>query len=294
MIQIHQLNKYLGTKEVLSDITWQLDHGKVYGLVGPNGAGKSTLLRLLAGIYQPDQGSILLDDQPIYENAFNKQRIAFVSDDPFFLHRATISQLADFYRIHYPSFREDIYQKLIFEFRLDPHQRINTFSKGMKRQAAIIVAISIGADYLLLDEAFDGLDPVMRLTLKQIISDEIINRNLTVIISSHNIRELEDIADEIALIQNGKLNICASIDTLRDTYHKYQLAFKEEVPVGCFAKLDTIYMNCSQKFITLIIKGDASVLTRQLYKTEPLLLEELPISMEEIMVYEMKENGYGK
>ncbi|MDD2592276.1 MAG: ABC transporter ATP-binding protein, partial [Erysipelotrichaceae bacterium] len=191
----------------------------------------------------------------------------------------------------YPNFNNELYHKMLAIFKLDQKAKINTFSKGMRRQVSLILAFSTGFKYLLLDEAFDGLDPVMRLALKRMISDEIINKQICVIISSHNIRELEDIADEIVLIQNGNINLSGDVDTIRKTYHKYQMAFALNIDESYFADIDYTEIDINSKFITIITKNDNK---DALSALNPLIIEELPMSLEEIFVYHMKEQGYGQ
>ncbi len=291
MIQIENVSKKLDTKVVLDKLDWRIADSKVHGLVGPNGSGKSTLLRLIAGIYQADQGSITIESQPVFENPDIKANIMYVADDPFFLHQSTLNDMRDFYQTFYPSFNNDIYDSLLKLFLLDANAKITTFSKGMRRQAALILAFATTPKYLLLDEAFDGLDPVMRLSLKRIISDEIINKQMTVIISSHNIRELEDICDEIVLIQNGIINLGGVVDELHKAFHKYQMAFSEVVNESLFSNISYADIMINSKFVTLITQKDNS---QELQKLNPLLLEEVAMNLEEIFVYQMKEHGYGK
>ena len=291
MIQLQNVNKKLDTKIVLQNLNWNINAGKVHGLVGPNGSGKSTILRLIAGIYEVDSGNVTIDAQPIFENPHLKKQIMFVSDDPFFLHQATLDEMMIFYQSFYQSFNKEIYDKLIKLFLLDTNVKINTFSKGMRRQASLILAFSTAPKYILLDEAFDGLDPVMRLALKRIITDEILTNQMTVIISSHNIRELEDICDEIVLIQNGEINLSGDVDTIHKAYHKYQMAFASNVEQNLFDKYNPTDIEVNSKFVTIITKEDHY---QSLNKLNPLILEEIPMNLEEIFVYKMKEQGYGK
>ena len=193
----------------------------------------------------------------------------FVSDDSFFLHQATLDEMMIFYQSFYQSFNKEIYDKLIKLFLLDTNVKINTFSKGMRRQASLILAFSTAPKYILLDEAFDGLDPVMRLALKRIITDEILTNQMTVIISSHNIRELEDICDEIVLIQNGEINLSGDVDTIHKAYHKYQMAFASNVEQNLFDKYNPTDIEVNSKFVTIITKEDHY---QSLNKLNPLIL----------------------
>ena len=195
MIQLKQVSKSFDNTLVLDQVDWFVKKGSVFGLVGPNGAGKSTILRLISGVITPELGVVTLDDENVYDNPQVKQRILFLSDDPFYLNQANIEEMKEFYKIFYPSFNESMYQRLLNNFPVPTNKKINDFSKGMKRQVGLILALSVNPDVLLLDESFDGLDPVMRLTLKRFIAQEMTSREMTVVISSHNLRELEDICE---------------------------------------------------------------------------------------------------
>jgi len=292
MIQIQNVNKKLNTKIIFKDLNWKLTNGKVYGLVGPNGTGKSTLLRMIAGVYQVDSGLITIDSKPVYENPETKKELLFISDDPFFFAQANVDEMKDFYQLFYPNFDNTLYKQLSELFLIDLKARIDTFSKGMRRQASLILALAAKPKYLILDEAFDGLDPVMRLALKGLISDNIINNQMTVLISSHNIRELEDICDEIALIQNGVISLNGDIDTIRNSYHKYQLAFNATMQVEQFSTISYVNIEINSKFVIIIIKNESDL--HLLEALKPLIIEEVSMSLEEIFVYEMKEHGYGR
>ncbi len=294
MIHLSHITKSFDGKKVLADVNWEIPQGSIYGLVGPNGAGKSTLLRLLSGVIKPDSGSITIANQIVYNNPVIKKRILFVPDDPFFLTQSTLKEMRKFYQIFYPSFNESMYYKLLTNFPINENERINTFSKGMKRQACVILALSICPDVLLLDEAFDGLDPVMRLTLKRILSDEILNRQLTVVISSHNLRELEDICDRIALVSNFTIEISGEVETIRGDYHKIQIGYKHPVDLAVFEVLRPLHLEQRGNVITVVVKGDATAIKEVIEKTEPVLIDEIPITMEEVFVYEMEGQGYGQ
>lgn len=294
MIEIRDLSKHFDTKPVLNQVRWDVPKASIYGLVGPNGAGKSTLLRLIAGVLKPDEGQITVDGKDVYDNPLIKKRILFVSDDPFFLPQSTIKEMRSFYEIFYPSFNDALYYKLLQLFRLDEKARIQDFSKGMKRQAGVILALSVNPDVLLLDEAFDGLDPVMRLTLKRILADELINRQMTVVISSHNLRELEDICDRIAMLNEHTITIQDEIENIRTQYHKLQIGYTQAQDDAFFKGLNTLHLEKRGNVYMLVLKGDASTTLEAIKATHPALLEEIPITMEEVFVYEMEGQGYGQ
>ena len=293
MISLKNINKHFDTKQVLEQINWDIPKASIYGLVGPNGAGKSTLLRIISGVLKADEGTVLVNGVDVYDNPSIKKHILFVSDDPFFLPQSTIKEMRQFYELFYPSFNDSMYHSLLKKFGLSDTDKISDFSKGMKRQASIILALSCSPDILLLDEAFDGLDPVMRLNLKRIIANELMNREMTVIISSHNLRELEDICDRIALLNNHTITIQDEIESIRNQYHKIQLAYTNPIDDNVLHDLDPMYFDKRGNVYMIVLKGDLEDKMKQIKETQPVLCEEIPITMEEVFVYEMEANGYG-
>ncbi|MGB7595247.1 MAG: ABC transporter ATP-binding protein [Erysipelotrichaceae bacterium] len=294
MIQLSHVSKSFDTKKVLVDVNWNVPQGSIFGLVGPNGAGKSTLLRLISGVLLPDKGDISVAGQNVYNSPTVKRKILFVPEDPYFLPQSTLREMRKFYEIFYPSFKESMYRKLLHNFPINENEKIGTFSKGMKRQANIILALSIMPEVLLLDEAFDGLDPVMRLTLKRILTDQLLERKFTVVISSHNLRELEDICDRIALITDCTIGLNDEVETLRTLYHKFQIGYTKLPEEEVFAGFHPMHLEVRGNVATLVIKGESNELIKQLTATQPVLLDEIPITMEEIFVYEMEGKGYGQ
>ncbi len=293
MINLKNINKQFDEKAVLENINWKVPKASIYGLVGPNGAGKSTLLRIISGVLKADEGTVLVNGVDVYDNPSIKKHILFVSDDPFFLPQSTIKEMRQFYELFYPSFNDSMYHSLLKKFGLSDTDKISDFSKGMKRQASIILALSCSPDILLLDEAFDGLDPVMRLNLKRIIANELMNREMTVIISSHNLRELEDICDRIALLNNHTITIQDEIESIRNQYHKIQLAYTNPIDDNVLHDLDPMYFDKRGNVYMIVLKGDLEDKMKQIKETQPVLCEEIPITMEEVFVYEMEANGYG-
>ena len=293
MINLKNINKHFDDKQVLEHINWDVPKASIYGLVGPNGAGKSTLLRIISGVLKADEGTVLVNGVDVYDNPSIKKHILFVSDDPFFLPQSSIKEMRQFYELFYPSFNDSMYYSLLKKFGLSETDKINDFSKGMKRQASIILALSCSPDILLLDEAFDGLDPVMRLNLKRIIANELLNRDMTVIISSHNLRELEDICDRIALLNNHTITIQDEIESIRNQYHKIQLAYTNPIDDKVLHDLDPMYFDKRGNVYMLVLKGDLDDKMSRIKETLPVLCEEIPITMEEVFVYEMEANGYG-
>jgi ABC-2 type transport system ATP-binding protein len=294
MIQLTSVSKSFDNKLVLDHIDWTVKKGSVFGLVGPNGAGKSTLLRIISGVIKADNGQVTVDGEFVYDEPLVKKRILFLADEPFFLHQSTLREMKEFYKIFYPSFDEAMYTKLLNNFPIPENEKINNFSKGMKRQTGLILALSVNPDVLLLDESFDGLDPVMRLTLKRFISREILNRDMTVVISSHNLRELEDICDQIALIDNRKVVMSGDVDTIKGDFHKIQVGFSHDVKEDIFAFLNPLHVDKMGNVFVVVAKGEIDGILESIRNLNPALVTELPLNLEEIFVYEMEGRGYGK
>ena len=229
MIKIQNVSKHFDSIKALDQITADIGEGQVFGLIGTNGAGKSTLMRAMCGVLRPDEGSIIIDDQNVYENPTVKSQIFYISHAQYFFNNGTPAEMLRFYSTWYPSMDVERFNKLLGILELDPGRKINTFSKGMKKQLSVLFGICAGTKYLLCDETFDGLDPVMRQTVKSLFVQEIETRGLTPIIASHNLRELEDICDHVGIIHNGEMILEKPLHKLLGSVYKYQLAFKEDV-----------------------------------------------------------------
>lgn len=255
MIEIKDVMKSFENKNVLNHLNVTISSGSIFGLIGPNGAGKSTLLYLLNGVSKCDEGSILFDGKEVYENPDVKKDILFISDDPYYFHFASIDEMKDFYLTFYPQFNLETYQHYVDLFRLPQNKPLKDYSKGMKRQAMFALALAIAPKYLLLDEAFDGLDPVMRLAFKKAIN-QMIDENMTVIISSHNLRELEDICDSFGILENGCMTTSGDLYDIKDHIHKIQIAFKEELNKEEFSHLDVLSFHKQSRVINMVVKGD--------------------------------------
>lgn len=292
MIQVEHLSKKFDQIQAMQDVTAVIQRGSIFGLIGSNGAGKSTFLRLLAGIYRPDQGSIVIDGEDVYENEGLKQRIFYISDDQFFFANSTIEQMADYYRTIYQRFSQETLNKLTALFKLDPKRKLHTFSKGMQKQAHIILALACQPDYLLCDETFDGLDPVMRQAVKRLLADAVLENQMTPIIASHNLRELEDICDHIGLLHQGGIVFEREMDDLRLNIHKVQCAFNETKTKEDFTSLDLVSLEQRGHLSTLVVRGDSSKTEAVLKAMQPLYLELLPLTLEEIFITEMEVLGY--
>ena len=261
-------------------------------MVGSNGAGKSTFLRAITGVYRPDAGTVLIDGQPIYENPGKKREIAYVPDGLFFLAGASMNRMADLYAAVHPDFDRMRFQKLTKTFNLDPKKAINTFSKGMKRQAATILALSTHPQYIFFDETFDGLDPIMRNVVKNLICEDVLERGATAIITSHSLRELEDTCDQLALLHKGGLVLESDIGNLKTSLFKVQIAFNHEFGEEDLAALNILNFVKRGSVANLIVRGDREETVAQLSALSPVLLDVLPLSLEEVFTYEMEALGY--
>lgn len=293
MLNIRCVSKKLGNKKVLDQVNLQIQDGSIFGLVGPNGAGKSTLLRILAGVIREDAGVVTWDNEPIFNNPAVKKDILFISDEPYYFYNASISDMKQFYQLWYPSFDEDEYAHYLKLFHLDEKMPLAQFSKGMKRQAFIIFALAIAPKLLLLDEVFDGLDPMMRLMFQRALAKSVEEKKMTVLISSHNIRELEDICDSFGILDDHCITTSGDIESVRENVHAIQLAFKEEVDPSLFDHLDVLSIRVESKFAKLVVKGNVEKIINYLRSLDPVILEVQNINLEEVFLYEMEKKGYG-
>lgn len=292
MIQAQQLTKRFEDFTALNAITCTIPRGCIYGMVGSNGAGKSTFLRLIAGIYRADGGSVTLEGQPVYENPTVKSRMVFVPDEWHFLPGATPRRMAAFYRAAYPSFDEGRYRYLIQAFGLPEHKTLGTFSKGMRRQTAVLLALSCRPDYLFMDETFDGLDPVMRRLVKGLLCEDVMNRQATAILTSHSLRELEDTCDQLALLHQGGLILEGDVQNLKTSLFKVQVAFLDDYGRERFDGLEVLHFSKSGSVSVLIARGDRERTIAHLRAQNPVVLDVLPLSLEEVFTYEMEALGY--
>lgn len=293
MLNIRCVSKKLGNKKVLDQVNLQIQDGSIFGLVGPNGAGKSTLLRILAGVIREDAGVVTWDNEPIFDNPAVKKDILFISDEPYYFYNASISDMKQFYQLWYPSFDEDEYAHYLKLFHLDEKMPLAQFSKGMKRQAFIIFALAIAPKLLLLDEVFDGLDPMMRLMFQRALAKSVEEKKMTVLISSHNIRELEDICDSFGILDDHCITTSGDIESVRENVHAIQLAFKEEVDPSLFDHLDVLSIRVESKFAKLVVKGNVEKIINYLRSLDPVILEVQNINLEEVFLHEMEKKGYG-
>jgi len=286
MLELQNITKTFGQFKALDDLTMTVPKGAVYGLVGPNGAGKSTAIRHVVGVYRPDSGQVLMDSQSVYENPEVKVRIGSIPDDVFYFPSASLEDMHLYYKGIYPNFDDALFEKLYEVFRLPKNSPLRRFSKGMQKQAAFHLSLCTRPDLLVLDEPVDGLDPVMRRQVWSLLASEVAQRETTVLISSHNLRELEDICDHVGIMDHGKMLLERSLADMQGATHKLQLVGK--VPEG----LDVLHQSSSGRLQTLVVRGNAQEIQQRVGQTNPAYFDVLPLSLEEIFIYELGGVNY--
>lgn len=292
MIKTENLTKMFGDFCALDNINCTISDGCIYGMVGSNGAGKSTFLRTLSGVYRADSGSVTVDGDSVWENPAAKSKIAFVPDDLYYIPGATLNRMAKMYRSLYPQFDTAKFEKLLSSLELPRNRGINTFSKGMRRQALTVLALSLSPKYLFFDETFDGLDPVMRNYIKKLICEDIMDRGATAIITSHSLRELEDTCDQLALLHRGGLVLESDVADLKTEKYKIQIAFNEEYGQDKFRDIDIVRFTKQGSVANMIVRGPRDETVMKLSAMNPALLDVLPLTLDEIFNYEMEALGY--
>ncbi len=292
MIEIIELSKFFDKTCALDGVGITFRKGGIYALVGSNGSGKSTLMRNIAGVYAPDGGQLLIDGEEAFDKPPVKQKVFFLPDTPSFFKNATVLSMADFYRRMYPNFDMAQLYALgqIFPIGLD--KRIDKMSKGMQRQAALMLALSSGAEFLLLDEAFDGLDPVVRGTLKSLLMTWAQDKGTTTVIASHNLRELEDLCDHVTLLHKGKAVCSDDLESLRSGIHKVQAAFKALPSEGALAQMEVLKVQRTGSLLQMVIRGEREEIMGKINALEPIFAETIAPSLEEIFIFEMEVRGY--
>lgn len=290
MIEIKNLSHTLGNKTVLKDISLTFSENKIFGLVGVNGAGKSTLLRCMASVYNPDNGSVEYDGLNVNNENVRKD-IFFLPDDPYHSLQLTCKSMFNMYKVFYPDADVDTYKRLIREFNLDEKKTLNTFSKGMRRQAYIVCALAIAPKYLLLDEAFDGLDPYTRKKVKSELISLVENKGGTVIISSHSLRELENLCDSFILLDNNTVPAYGDISENVNEMCKFQLAFTSQIDESAFDNLPVVSIERNGKFIRIVLKGDRDTMYNSLLELSPAVIEEMKMDFEEAVISEIERSA---
>lgn len=293
MIEIKNLSKAFEKNFALKKLNFQVGDGSVFALVGSNGSGKSTLLRTISGVYQPTAGDVLIDGKPVFENPQLKDQVYFVADVPFFYNGTTLDNASNLLSKIYSGWSEETYLRLCSIFPIDRRGKLINMSKGMQRQASLILALSAKPKYLLLDEIFDGLDPVIRRLVKQLIINDVSDRGMSVIIASHNMRELEDICDHIAFLHRGNLVVEDDVDEIKTQVHKFHAAFDRDFDQNeIIGGLEILNIKRSGNLISFTAKGNKEDIEKIIKAQEPIFMESLPLTLEEIFMCEMEVAGY--
>ena len=287
MLEAKNVVKTFDGFRALDSLNMTVPKGAVYGLVGPNGAGKSTIIRHLAGIYRQDSGEVLLDGQPVYENPAVKRRMTVIGDDWYYFPQANIREMARFFAGLYPAFSWERYEKLKQVFPLDEKMMLRRMSKGMQKQAAFWLAVCCMPEYLILDEPVDGLDPVMRRQVWSLLLGDVSERGTTVLVSSHNLRELEDVCDHVGILNRGQVLLERSLSDLQDNTLKLQVAYAGVTEPMLPSELNILHRSHVGRVYTYIVRGSRAEILRRMEITEPILLESIPLTLEEIFIYEL-------
>ena len=287
MLEAKHVVKTFDGFRALDGLTMTVPHGAVYGLVGPNGAGKSTIIRHLAGIYRQDSGEVLLDGQPVYEDPAVKRRMTVIGDDWYYFPQANIREMAHFFAGLYPAFSWERYEKLKQVFPLDEKMMLRRMSKGMQKQAAFWLTVCCMPEYLILDEPVDGLDPVMRRQVWSLLLGDVAERGTTVLVSSHNLRELEDVCDHVGILDHGRVLLERSLSDLQDNTVKLQVAYPGVTEPVLPAEMQILHRSHVGRVYTYIVRGSREDILRRMQITEPVLLESIPLTLEEIFIYEL-------
>jgi ABC-2 type transport system ATP-binding protein len=298
MITAVGVTKSFDKMKALDDLCLHVKKGSVYGLVGPNGAGKTTFIKTLMGIFKADSGEITLEGEKIYENENSKKRIIYVCDDLFFFPTYTIKQTAQMYADIYPQWSQELFEKLHEIYKIDLNRKVIRLSKGMQKQVAFWLGISAQPDVMILDEPIDGLDPVMRRNTWKLILNEVSEREMTVLISSHNLRELEDVCDHVGIMFGGKVVIEKSLDDVKGNIHKIQLAFSREDEraaeklAALTEKLEILHKSSIGSVTNYIVKGDSEAIKSAVTVFSPAVFDMIPLTLEEVFIYELGGMGY--
>ena len=292
MIKAEDISKSFEKLKALDMVNLNVNKGSIYGLIGSNGAGKTTLLKTLVGIYKQDKGKAYISGEEVFENIEKKAKLMFIPDTLYFFPQFSIKDMAKFYKSIYSSWDAERYEILKATFNIEENKKIHRLSKGMQKQVAIWLALCVKPDIMVLDEPFDGLDPVMRKKIKNLLIQDVADKEMTILISSHNLRELEDFCDNIGILHEGKLLVQMELDDLKSDIHKIQVAFKENIPEELLADANVLYKEIRGSVKLYIVRGKKDELIQKIMKYEPAILDVLPLSLEEIFIYEMGDVGY--
>ena len=293
MIELKNVTKSFQDIPALEQVTATIEDGMIFGLVGSNGAGKSTLLRLVSGILKPDTGTITIDGAPVFECADTKNKFCFLADTVYFFPNATAASMCRYYQLVYPAFDTNYFSELLKKFNIPADRKLQTFSKGQKKQVSILLGLCAGTKYLLCDETFDGLDPVARQAVKSLLAAELMRRDFTPVIASHNLRELEDICDSVGLLHKGKLLFSRDLDSMKCNTCKMQCVIPDQaLEKQLLSELSVLQYEKSGSLLTLIARGSRDEILRLTNEKHPLFAEVLPLSLEEIFISETEVAGY--
>jgi ABC-2 type transport system ATP-binding protein len=292
VIKVENLSKNFDDYKALDNISLHVNKGSIYGLVGPNGAGKTTLIKHLTGVYQQQKGKVFINDELVYENNKAKEKLAYIPDELHFFSNHTINKMAKFYKKTFPTWNQERYEKLKDVFGIDENKKINQLSKGMKKQVAFWLNISYMPEVMILDEPVDGLDPVMRKKVWNLLIQDVAERQMTVLVSSHNLRELEDICDYVGIMNTGQLLIEKEIDDLKSDIYKIQIAYKDKFPENIIEEKHILHKEDRGSISVLILKGKREETIKKIEASNPAILDVLPLTLEEIFIYEMRGAGY--
>lgn len=294
MIEVVNVTKKFGDFTAIQDLNFKVSDGSIYGLIGYNGAGKTTLLKTITGVYKPDGGEVRLDGENAFDNAKMKQHMFYVPDDIYFAQYANMEKMAKFYNGFYPDFSFDTFRKLSEVFGLDTKARINGFSKGMQRQAEIVLGISTKPDFILFDETFDGLDPAKRALIKNLLNEYMADTNASVIVSSHDLHELEGLCDHFGLINGKKLVLDSSIKELSEGRAKFRIVFKDDVTEEDIKStgINVKSFKRDGRIIVITVKGSEKETAAKLNTLSPIMVEPMPLSLEEVFLDEMEGTNY--
>ncbi|GGF13476.1 ABC transporter ATP-binding protein [Halobacillus andaensis] len=292
MIDVCKVHKSFDNDKVLHEVTFHVDKGSIYGLLGSNGAGKTTLMRLVVGILKQQSGKVMVNEEEVFENQDMKQRMVFLPDALYFLPQYTVKHMANYYKDLYHSWNEERYQKLKDVFQLEENKKISQFSKGMQRQVAFWLAMSCMPDVLVLDEPFDGLDAVMRKKVRSLMIQDVAERDMTVLISSHNLREVEDICDHVGILHKGQMLLERDLDDLKADVHKIQVALTGDQEAILNSDLDILYYERRGSVLLMIVKGNDQDISAAIHQYQPVIFDRLPLTLEEIFIYELGGAGY--
>lgn len=292
MIEVRKLSKSFDKLKALENVNISVKMGSVYGLLGPNGAGKTTLIKHLAGIYRQDAGTIAIDGRPVYENSAVKSFLVYIPDDLYFFSQYSIEETAWFYAGFYPTWNWERYRILKQVFSIEPNRRITRLSKGMQKQVAFWLGICVMPRVIILDEPVDGLDPVMRKKVWNLVLQDVAERQTTVLVSSHNLRELEDVCDCVGILHNGTILVEKDLDDLKMDIHKLQVAFAGEVPPDLLQTGTILHREQNGSILKLIVKGDQDRILSEVQQANPVIMDILPLTLEEIFIYELGGIGY--